>query len=185
MDFNELLAQARPVTRTVRLCLRGDLIAAREDAERELLAARVEDERTNEPNTALAIAQRILDLEAEQDAASHEFKIQALGRSQWVKLAEAHPPTAEDKANDLDYCATFPPAAIAACCADPEMTPAQVEQLLEVISTRQFLNLWNTVLSVNIGADDLPKSAAATAVLHSSALRSTTADHAASPGDSL
>jgi hypothetical protein len=183
-SIEDLLAQARPVTRTARLCLRGDLIAAREDAERRLLAARVEDDRLNEPDTAPGIAAEIVALEAEQDAASVEFKMQALSRTAWQSLVEANPPSEQEKEKDLDYGAGFPAAAIAASCADPVMSLEQVNQLLDVISSAQFLKLWNTVMAVNLGVDDLPKSVAATATLRSSGERSTTPLPEGSPGAS-
>jgi hypothetical protein len=183
-SIEDLLAQARPVTRTARLCLRGDLIAAREDAERRLLAARIEDDRSNEPDTAPAIAEEIVALEAEQDAAGVEFTVRALSRTAWQKLLEANPATEQDEKNGLDYGAGFPTAAIAACCSDPEMTLDQVNQLLDVISTNQYMLLWGTVMAVNLGADDLPKSVAATATLHSSGAKSTTAPPAESLGAS-
>jgi hypothetical protein len=184
MNFDELLAGARPVSRTVRLCLRGDLIAAREQAERDLLVARVDDERQNRTPEAPAIAERILELEAEADNAAAEFHICAVGRTRWNGLLDENPATDKDIANDLDYGQGFPVAAIAACCVDPAMTVDQVNQLLEVISTRQYMDLWGSVLSVNMGADDLPKSVAATATLRDSVPKSTTAVLEESPGQS-
>lgn len=172
--FEDLLAQARPVTRTVRLCLRGDLIAAREEAERDLAEARALDAQLNRVPEAPAAAERLTALEAEADEAAVEFKIKALSRKAWLALLDQYPPTEDDEAQGLEYNEGFVPAVIAACASEPAMTTEQAEQLLDVISTRQFMELWGAVMTANLGEDDLPKSLAATATLASSAPRSTT-----------
>jgi hypothetical protein len=176
-SFEDVLAQARPVTRTVRLCLRGDLLAAREQLERQLFDARAAD--------APAIADRLAAAEAEADAAAVEFVFRALSRRAWIALLDAHPPTDKDSDDGLQFNAGFPAAAISACAVEPEMTVDQVEQLLDRVSTAQYDALWIGVLSANVGADDIPKSVAATAVRAASGTRSTTAPDTESLGASL
>lgn len=174
-SIEDILAQAQPVTRAVRLCLRGDLIAEREALERELLIARQGDLRENRIPEATAVAERIAELEAETDAASVEFKIKAVTRTEWVALLKAHPPTDEEREAGNDFGEGMAAAALAACSVDPEMSLEQAQQLLDTVSTRQFNSLWSAILTANLGDDTLPKSVAATATLHSSGQSSTTA----------
>jgi hypothetical protein len=183
-SFEDVLAQARPVTRTVRLCLRGDLLAAREQLERQLFDARAADANSNALPTAPAIADRLAAAEAEADAAAVEFVFRALSRRAWIALLDAHPPTDKDSDDGLQFNAGFPAAAISACAVEPEMTVDQVEQLLDRVSTAQYDALWIGVLSANVGADDIPKSVAATAVRAASGTRSTTAPDTESLGAS-
>jgi hypothetical protein len=176
MDFDDLLSKVKPVTRSVTLCLAGDLVAEKERTERELLAARLEDERTNEPNKAPDIARRVRELEAQMEEATTEFVVRAVGRGVWEGLLDEHKPSDEDKAQGMPFAATMVTAAIAACVVEPvTMTVEQVAQLEQRLSASQLKVLFNAVTAVNEGSDRLPKSALATATLLASEERSTTA----------
>jgi hypothetical protein len=174
MGLDDLLAQARPVTRTVRLCLRGDLITQRQQLEQELAAARAHDEMSTKAPTAPAVAKRLRKVEAEQDAAAVVFEVRSIGHRAWDELLDRFPPTEADKERGWGYSAGFPSAAIAASTSArigdqlEQVTVEQVAVMFEKLSDRQYTNLWATVVSVNTGADDIPKSEAATAVLSGS-----------------
>jgi hypothetical protein len=185
MDFDDLLSKVKPVTRSVTLCLAGDLVAEKERTERALLAARLEDERTNEPNKAPDVARRVRELEAQMEESTTEFVVQAVGRGVWEGLLDEHKPTDEEKEQGLTWGPGFVTAAIAACVVEPMvMTVEQVAQLEQRLSTSQLTVLFNAAVAVNMGADRLPKSVAATATLAASEERSTTARSGESLGAS-
>lgn len=175
MGLDDLLAQARPITRTVRLCLRGDLIAERQRLEQELAAARAIDKGQNKAPTAPAIAKRIRKVEAEQDAASIEFEVRSIGHRAWDELLDKFPPSDAERERGWSFSNGFQDAACMSSTSlrldDGELervTPEQMVVLSAKLSDQQYTTLWTTVLSVNIGADDIPKSEAATAVLSGS-----------------
>jgi hypothetical protein len=175
MEFADLLAKVKPVTRSVSLCLSGDLIAEKERTERELLAARAEDDRHNRPPEAPAIARRIRELEEEIDASLTEFVVQSVGRTDWEGLIDRHPAGDREKELGLSFGPGFVTESIALSCIEPAvMTVDQVSQLEEVLSASQLQLLFSAVMAVNTGSDRLPKSVAATATLAASEPKSNT-----------
>lgn len=171
-DFDKLLAGARLPEAGVPLVLRGDLALRHEHLEAELAAAE-EADRTGSDfpgaggGRARKVAEQIRDLEAEMRDHTHVFALRALPRQQFRDLVEAHPPRDENK-DDQAFAvnmATFPVPLIAASCTDPVMTPEQVDQLLEVLTEGQMLELYSAALHLNRARVDVPKSFAASEVL--------------------
>jgi hypothetical protein len=181
--LGDVVAQAKPRTATVRLCLRGDLAQEHERLEGELAEARRYDEQTNEPNTAPAIARRIRDIEAQMRDDEVEFVFSAIGKTRWSDLLAEHPPTKDQKADlRLDHNPeTFSVAAIAASLTEPaDASLEDVEQLAEVLSVGQWAKLWSACIAANIGGDTPGESSAASAVLRAFEQSSTSAVAAAS-----
>lgn len=118
VDWKSLVAQAQPTTKTVRLCLRGDLVQELSTAE---AAGDVADE----------LRQQVAD-------ATVTFTIRGLNRQAYRALEAKHP--APDGAAGWDV-ASFPEALVRACITDPVidagdplfdvLTPGQVEKLFE------------------------------------------------------
>jgi hypothetical protein len=188
VKLSEVNAEARPFTASVWLCLRGDLVRELEQLERDLAAARRADEETNEPNKAPAIARRIRDIEAEMRNSETEFTFQAIGKSAWRDLLAEHPPSKEQK--DLGFShdpETFAVAAMARSLIDPypgegEEAEAEVQALVEKLTTLQLGKLWTTCMSANVDGGNAPgESLAASAVLRAFEPSSITAVPAASP----
>lgn len=173
LSFDDVLAQVRPKRTTVRVCLRGDLLAQHEQLERELAEARRVDLTENSHDTAPAVARKVADLEQQITDAEIAFTFSAIGQKNWTDLLVRHRPTEEDRADRYEFNPrTFPQAAIAASATEPKMTVEQANQLFEVLNFGQWQSLWSACLAVNVEGTDVPFSAAASAVLRGYAMRS-------------
>ena len=172
MNIDDVLAQVRPKTSVVKVCLRGDLLSQHRELEAELAAARREAPR---------IAQLIRDLEDQMDAESVEFTFTAIGQRAWTNLIAEHP--SEDPNYMFDRV-TFPIAAVAASCSEPKISPEKAEALFNVLNVEQWGTLWAACWDANVEGVSIPFSAAASVVLGGSAMKSdsptTTVNHAAS-----
>jgi hypothetical protein len=145
----------------------------------ELVAARAADEEQNRDPVAPAIAQRIRDLEVEIAASAWTFTFRGLARQKYRRLLMMFPPSAEqaERLKELGLVAEyddekFPPAVLAASCVRVEIaaTKEAVEgvdwaEIWDEWSTGQTTRLWRTCLAANTGVADVPKSAAASAVI--------------------
>jgi len=173
MDFDKLLDQARPVERTVPLCLRGDLVAEFEALERELDKAQAKASDSLAGSGASGIAARMEALREQMTDSTVDFRLRGLPRPKYRALTAAHPPRQladgkvhpEDEGEGLNQ-ATFWDALVRACIVGPELTEAQQTRLLEeVLSDRQFEQLGVAALACCRGTVDVPFSFAASRVL--------------------
>jgi hypothetical protein len=162
VDFAGVLASTKPIERSVRICLAGDLLAEIDSLTEELAQARRSDSRLNELDRAPAIAKRLVELEDAAHEAEVEFRFRAIGRKAWRDLVAANPPSAEEKKAGADHNERFLVEAIAASCVEPAgVTLEQAEQLLDVLTESQAGKLWLACLAANRGTSDVPFSAAA------------------------
>lgn len=172
-SFDDVLAQVRPKTVTVRVCLRGDLLAQHEQLEAELAAARRLDATVNLPDRAPDVAHRVKEMEEQLDAAATTFTFEAVGQKKWTDLLVQHRPTAEDRAEGYEFNPqTFPQVAIAASATEPKMTTEQSQRLFEVLNFGQWQQLWSACLAANVEGTDVPFSAAASAILRGYEMKS-------------
>jgi hypothetical protein len=165
-DFAELLAEATLPERTVRLCLRGDLTGALEQAERELAQALAT------PQTGLSddrgipeLRDRVEDLTAQVQAKSREFKLRGINARVWSDLIVKNPPR-EDVAGDrfLGYNPdSLFDELVELCLVTPELTGEQVRQLAEHLSAGQWDILTDAALTVSRRKVDIPFSPTASA----------------------
>jgi hypothetical protein len=168
-SFDEVLAQVRPKTTTVRVCLRGDLLARHEELEHQLAEAQRLDETENRIAQAPQVAREIEALEAELTETETSFTFAAIGFKAWTDLVADHPPRDEDREDGYDFNqATFPQVAIAASAVSPKMTVEQVERLFEVLNRGQLQPLIGAALLVNVQGTSVPFSEAASATLRGS-----------------
>jgi hypothetical protein len=186
-NFEDLVKTARLPEETKEICLRGDLQRRHEDLERELQDAQQADKE----NTSLAgggrarkVAEQIRQVEAEMREHTHPFAFRALPSHEYRALVEQHPPRDDDQLDALygANMSSFPHAVISACCIDPPMTVEQVEQLCEVLTDGQAMDLFMTAATLNRSPVDIPKSALASAVLASTAPKSKPRGRGASAG---
>lgn len=175
-DFNAILASAKLPERTVQICLRGDLVAEHEEAERQLEQAQKAAGDSLAGNGAAAIAEQIERLEAEMREASYPFRLRALPRAQWRALVGDHPPRRGDDGEIIDAdralvnTETFYEAMIRACLVDPELTDEQWQELVdEHLTDRQFDDLSETAWRLNRHEVDVPFSRAASRMKRASA----------------
>lgn len=148
-SLDDLLAQAVPPTRSVRLCLRGDLMGDLEESRRALAALG--------PSTSLApgedeaaLKARIDALAAEVEAASVTFTLRGLKATEWAALvAECPPRDAEPGDRVLGYNPlTLFDALVARCVVEPVMTQEQASRLMDSISAGQWDELCDAALTV-------------------------------------
>jgi hypothetical protein len=170
--IDDLLAEITAREKTVKVLLRQDLLAEHARLDAELVETLNVDAQENRDPLGPALAERLVELEAEIEAAKRPFRFKAVGKRAWADLLAQHPPT-KDQARDhprLDHNPeTLPAAAIAATCVDPVITPEQAAQLEQALNLTQFEVLWAACLEVNVGGGDSPKSLAAGSIARASA----------------
>lgn len=167
-SFKPMLAEAKLPERTVAICLRGDLIAEHERAERELEQAKKTQTDSLAGSGVGRIVERIEALEAEMRERTYDFRLRALPRHEFRALMAAHPPRRdEDGLNKEDAPLgvnreTFFPAMIRAAVVDPELDEAEWTDLLDArLTDYQFQDLAWTAWALNAGEVDVPFSLAA------------------------
>lgn len=167
-DFARLLADAKLPEKTVPVCLRGDLVADFEAADRELEQAQ------KKPSTSLAgsgtatLLERLEALEAEMAEHTYTFRLRAMPRHAWRELMAAHPPrkgddgelVIEDRITGANRTTVFEPL-VRASIVDPELTDAQFAELVGKLTDRQFEDLTTAAWDLNQGSVDIPFSRAA------------------------
>jgi hypothetical protein len=160
----DILATAKPRETTVRLCLRGDLVAEFEALDAELTDKTVSGTwRTSDPQSEAAdLADRIEALRAEMDVDTVVFRFRSLPRLQWEALVDAHP--GRDGRDEPFNFTTFPLALIAACAFDPAMTDAEATDLLDILNEGQRIKLFDACYTVNQESTAVPFSVSASAV---------------------
>ena len=168
--------------KTVRICLRGDLVADKETAEEVLATSRrknpAPDIGDEDAVEQMRLAETIQRLEAECERSSVTFRFRGLGRRKHSDLVAAHPPTEEQAAelakvgmSAMVNSESFPPALVAASCVEPEgITLEAATDAFETWSEGQWTLLWRACLAANQGSSDPgPKSSIARDVLRGSA----------------
>jgi hypothetical protein len=82
------------------------------------------------------------------------FRFRALGHRAYSNLLAAHP--APEGSKEPYDPATFLPALLAACCAEPVLTGPQVMALLDLVNDGQARQLFAAALAGERGAVPLP-----------------------------
>lgn len=175
-DADDLIKSVRLSEAHVPLCLRGDLLAAREELERRLTTAHQMDQVNSlaSGGTARRIAEELEQLLGDIEANTHLFRFRALPRQEFRALQDAHPPRPD---NDIDRAVggnleTLQGPLIEACCIDPVMTLQQVQDLLDVLSEGQAMELFGCAIMLNRSKVDLPKFETVSGILARLAPRS-------------
>lgn len=168
-DISALLDEATLPTHSVAICLRGDLVAKHDTAERQLAAAQQSrgdsldgGERVGE------LADLIRDLERQMRDSTVEFTVTALPKPKFRSLVAAHPPREDGEEGEKADSGwgfnteTLYPALIRACVVDPTLTEAQWTALFdEKLTDAQFSELGSAAFVVNAGTVSVPFSRAA------------------------
>ena len=168
-SLDDIIADASPVERVVSVCVAGKLVSEHQELEEQLERAQNADMSaarlggTNNGNTT-ELARKIRDLEDRMRASTYTFRFQAKTPEEWSNLIAAHP---DKDGNKLFNTETFPSAAIAACCVEPEgmNDPAKVARLMEVLSPAQQADLFDGAWEVNTNSPKELTSYTASAVL--------------------
>jgi hypothetical protein len=174
-NFKAMLAEAKLPEGTIEICLRGDLAADHEAAERELEQAEKTGADSLAGSGAGDIANRILALEDEMREHTYEFRLRALPRAEWRALCAEHPPRKADDGSVVDTdrigvnADTFYDAIIRACLVDPELTDDDWGQLAGALTDRQYDELADAAWGLNRREVDIPFSRAASRMKRDSA----------------
>jgi hypothetical protein len=174
-NFKAMLAEARLPETTVMICMRGDLAADHEAAERELEKADKDAGDSLAGSGVGELVDRIQALEAQMREHTYEFRLRALPRPRWRALVNAHPPRRGDDneilAADmmLVNTETFFDELIRVSLVDPELTDDEFQQLTEALTDRQHENLWEAAWGLNRREVDIPFSRAASRMKAASA----------------
>lgn len=158
-----------------------------------LTAASLDSDRTLARSGELKrLATEMEELRAEMEAELVEFRFRSIGTQAWLDLLAKHPPPKQkvEEARRRGEVApdhneeTFPVAAIAVSCFDPEgLTVDAVKRLRVAWNPAQFSRLWAACVDANTGGGEIPKaSPAAGLILRASERFADTAENAASQG---
>jgi hypothetical protein len=177
LDFAKLLADAKLPEKTVPVCLRGDLVADFEAADRELEQAQKKPASSLAGSGTSALTERLEALEAEMREHTYTFRLRGMPRHVWRELMAAHPPRVgddgelvmEDRLTGANRLTVFEPL-VRASIVDPVLDDAQFADLMSKLTDRQFEDLTSAAWDLNQGSVDIPFSRAA------SRIRRTTSD---------
>lgn len=144
-DWKSLVANAKPRTRSVRLCLDGDLLTQLAEAEAE-----AEDR----PQTLAGEPVGLKQLrEAVQDA-SVTFIVRGLPRSKFRALEAANAKKDSDGADDGWDMTTFPDALVRACLVTPHIEAG--DPLESALTQGEFEALFLAALAACQEVDAVP-----------------------------
>lgn len=164
LSIDEILATARRPEDTVPICLRGDLVSAFHELERRLPVAATVAANLGERAEVSVIAEQMQALREEMAEAEVPFLLRALPPKQWTKFHLTHP---NEKGKDEtpeafeERVYRWTCEAVALTCVEPAMTPEQVDELVPLLSTRQWFDLYQRAITLNTGDVSVPFSEAA------------------------
>lgn len=174
-NFKEMLGAARLPERTVEICLRGDLVADHQAAERELEKAEKQTGTSLAGNGSAEIAERIRALEAEMQDSVVEFRLRAVPAPKFRAFKAEHPiriedgePNKQDAVFGFDTDKGFEPLT-RMCLVDPELDDETWQQLMDTLTEQQFEELAAAAWYLNRGEVDIPFSSAASRLMQASA----------------
>lgn len=169
-SFTDLLKGAKLPEASHPVCLRADLTAQFEAAERELELIRKQPRQSDSlaGSPAGPLIRRIEEIQQEMTAATYPFRLRALPKSKWRLLVAAYPPRKDDNGEPVPEDAQigvdrekFLDALIKVSVIDPVMTEEQWTELLETITDRQYSDLCDEAWFLNRGEVSVPFSRAA------------------------
>ncbi|MFF4600553.1 hypothetical protein [Amycolatopsis sp. NPDC001319] len=158
VDIDTMLAGAKLPEEIVPLCLRPDLRDRWQDLNNQLMTTRT-GRNTMAPTTGeKELAQKIKALEAEIAENTMTVLMRGLRHEPWAKLVAEHPPRM-DKPGDQQSgfnVDTFIPALVRAQIVEPELSEAQFDKLVDVITQAQWDDLANAAYSLGRGDRNRP-----------------------------
>jgi hypothetical protein len=189
-NFKAMLAGAKLAEKSVPICLRGDLVADHEAAERELEVAQKKPADSLDGTGVGAIVDRIEALEAEMREHTYDFRLRAMHPREYRALQSEHPPRRDADGNIFPQDGvplmfnreTFPPTLIRKCTIDPVLddddwrrilgdseeemarltTEGKADEIEQgILNDRQLSDLEDAAFFLNRGEVDVPFSRAA------------------------
>lgn len=170
MDLKDAIRNAVRPEKTVKVCLRGDLVAEHETRTAELEAAqggRVEDQTLAPDDATRQLADRITALEADMDAASADLRLVSRSPAEWKRIRDAHPPRPGVE-NDQTAGYNFDEglADLLRASIVPPLDDTEWDALNAALSNGQYSSLAMTAhYLTNASGVDIPKSSTASAAV--------------------
>ena len=157
-DINQLIADSRLPEKTMRLCLRGDLVADHEQLVRETAKAKPAADSLAGP-AATDTDTRLEQLREQMRDATITIRMRALPRRRWQQLMDSHPAAAADNEQQPTYGydpEAFFAAVIPESIVEPQLTAEQWTKLADVLTESQYGELADLVNALNIRKVDIP-----------------------------
>jgi len=177
-NFKAMLNAAKLPERTVEICLRGDLVAEHQQAERDLERAEKAAGNSLAGNGTAEIAERIQALEAEMQESVYTFRLRALPKPEFRAFKAEYPvriedgePNKQDAVFGFDVDKGFEPLA-RMCLIDPELDDETWAQLMGKVNEQQFEELAAAAWVLCRGDVDIPFSFAASRLMSASGAES-------------
>ncbi len=163
-SIEDILAEATPRERTVKVCIRGDLAGRMEELQEQLAQTSTDWEPSDlsEVHPGRAIVEEMKALREQVKAAEVPFTLRYIGDKAYSDLMAAHPDKDDTQAFNSE---TFPRALIAASCVDPVMSEEQATQLFEKINEGEIKKLFDAAWDVHNSSEMVPFSLLASALL--------------------
>jgi hypothetical protein len=163
-SIEDILAQATPRERTVKVCIRGDLAGEAERLQDELSRVSEDWEPADltDVHPGRELAAQLKELQQQIRGAEVPFKLRYIGDRAYSDLMAANPSKDDSQAFDSE---TFPRALIAASCVDPVMSEEQVTELFEKINEGEIKKLFDAAWDVHNSSDIVPFSLLASGLL--------------------
>ena len=140
-DWAQLLQQATPRTKTVRLCLRGDLLAALADAEAAAESPSLSGE-----------ASDVADLRRQVESASVEFVIKGLSGRRYEALQAEYRNSDGEIPDDQDEA--FRERLVRECLISPVV--AEDQPIADALTAGEFQRLWTSAIYATVEVDEVP-----------------------------
>jgi len=172
-ELDSLLDNAKPPFAEIPICLRGDLQAAWEKLDAQLIDLRNAAAATlaGTPSTEqVELAGQIKALEEQMANSTVIVRLEALSRRPWRDLIEAHQPR-EGNAGDASLGfnqETYFDALVGACIVSPEFDEERLEKFLNKITPNQFDTLSGAAWGLNRRDVSVPFSRTASLINMSS-----------------
>ncbi len=163
-SIEDILKQATPREKTVKICIRGDLAGEVERLQDELSRVSEDWEPADlaDVHPGRVIAEQLKAAHVQAREAEVPFTLRYIGDKAYSDLMAAHP---SDSDQEAFHSVTFPRALVAASCVQPVMTEGQVIELFEKINEGEIKKLFDAAWDVHNSADVVPFSLAASALL--------------------
>jgi hypothetical protein len=168
-DFDSVKKRATLPTRTVPLCLAGEMVEQIAQLEQQFADA-APPTNIGEASPKRIIAEQIAELQDEMREATVEFQLRAMGARTWAKFWASMPTRAEKESDEAWEERVYPFYAdlVSRSCVDPVMSVEQVDELVELIHGGAWSRLANQCITLNMGGIDIPNSAAASELIGTS-----------------
>lgn len=166
-ELRQRMQQAQRAEKTVDVCLRGDLSAEWERLDRELRELTQRGRASLDDDGGQDLADRMHDIEEEMRESTVTLRLRALPRRTWFRMLAEHPPrdgNPFDKALGLNQESFFD-AAIPQSVVDPELTPEDLFELLDLLSGAQYQAITNAIWEINASEVSVPFSPTASRMM--------------------